>query len=84
VVDCINNFLDTFDLFEVVTYDEKTFEINQEQTDAKIIFTSHYKGLYENSNKTFDFKGNGCFKLKPSEYGGWEMYHIDLPGLSIV
>lgn len=83
VVDCINHFLGSFDKFEVVTYNEKTFEINQEKTDAKVTFTIHYKGLYENSSQTYDFKGNGCFKLSPSEYGGWEMYHIDIPGLSI-
>jgi len=83
VIDCINHFLDSFDKFEVVSYDEKTFEINQEKTDAQITFTIHYRGLYENSSKTYDFKGDGCFKLKPGEYGGWEMYHIDLPGLVI-
>jgi len=83
VIDCINNFLDSFDSFEVVTYNEKTFEINQEKTDAKVTFTIHFKGLFENSSETCDFKGDGCFKLKPSKYDGWEMYHIDFPGLSI-
>lgn len=83
VVNCINSFLDSFDTFEVVTYNEKTFEINQEETDAKVSFTLHYRGLYENSSETFDFKGDGNFWLKPGQYGGWEMYHIDLPGLTI-
>jgi hypothetical protein len=83
VVDCINNFLDAFDLFEIVTYGEKTFEINQEETDAKVTFTIHFKGLFENSSETYNYSGDGCFKLKPGEYGGWEMYHIDLPGLII-
>jgi hypothetical protein len=83
VIDCINNFLDSFDSFEVVTYDEKTFEINEEETDAKVTFTIHFKGLSENSSETYDVRGDGCFKLKPGEYGGWEMYHIDLPGLRI-
>ncbi|SHI65416.1 hypothetical protein SAMN05444280_104120 [Tangfeifania diversioriginum] len=84
IIDSINNFLGSFDSFEIVTYNEKTFEINQEETDAKVTFTIYFKGLYENSNETCDFRGDGCFKLKPSEYGGWEMYHIDLPGGSIV
>jgi hypothetical protein len=84
VVDSINNFLDSFDKFEVVTYNEKTFEINQEETDANVTFSIHYKGLYENNSETFDFKGDGSFKLRPGEYGGWEIYHIDLPGLIIV
>jgi len=83
VVDCINNFLDSFDKFEVVSYNEKTLEVNPEETDAQVSFSIHFKGLFENSDETFDFKGNGCFKLRPSEYGGWGMYHIDLPGLSI-
>ncbi|MFW6276037.1 MAG: hypothetical protein ACOC2M_05340 [bacterium] len=83
VVDSINNFLDSFDSFEVITYNVKDFEINPEETDAKILFTIHYKGLYENSSETCDFKGDGSFKLRPSEYGGWEVYYIDLPGLII-
>lgn len=83
VVDCINNFLDSFDKFEVVTYNEKTFEINQEKSDAHVTFSIHYKGLFESSSETVEFRGDGCFRLKPSEYGGWEMYHIDLPGLTI-
>ena len=66
-----------------MTYSEKTFEINQKETDAKVTFAIHFKVLYESSNKYSDFRGDGCFKLKPSEYGGWEMYHIDLPGLII-
>jgi hypothetical protein len=83
VIDSINNFLNSFDSFEVVTYDEKTFEINREETDAKVTFTIHFRGLYKNNSETYDFRGDGCFKLKPGEYGGWEMYHIDLPGLTI-
>jgi hypothetical protein len=83
VVDCINHFLGSFDKFEVVTYNEKTFEINQEKTNAHVTFSIHYKGFFENSSETFEFKGDGCFRLKPGEYGGWEMYHIDLPGLTI-
>lgn len=84
IVDSVNNFLDSFDKFEIVTYNEKHFEINQEKTDAKVTFAIHYKGIYENSSEIYDFKGDGCFKLKPSKYGGWEMYHVDLPGLTIV
>lgn len=83
VVNCINNFLGSFDKFEVVSYNENTFEINKKETDAKVTFTIHYMGLYENSSETYDFKGDGCFKLRPSVYGGWEIYHINLPGLSI-
>lgn len=83
VIDSINNFLGSFDKFEVVTYNEKTFEINEKETDAQVTFSIHFKGLYENSSDSYDFRGDGCFKLKPGEYGGWEMYHIVLPGLTI-
>jgi hypothetical protein len=84
VIDSINNFLNSFDSFEIVSYEEKGFEIKLNETDAQVTFSIHFKGLYESSRETVDFKGDGCFKLKPSEYGGWEMYHIDLPGLKIV
>lgn len=83
VIDCINNFLDAFDSFEVISYKENDFEIDQNETHAKVTFTIHYQGLYAKSPDTYDFKGAGCFKLKPCEYGGWEIYFIDLPGLRI-
>jgi len=37
--------------------------------------------LFENGSEAYDFKGHGCFKLKPAKYDGWDIYHIDLPGL---
>ncbi len=83
VIDSINNFLDAFDSFEVVSYEENDFELNQDETDAKVTFTIHYRGLFVKGKETYDFTGDGCFRLRPSEYGGWEMYFIDLPGLKI-
>lgn len=83
VVKSLNNFLDTFDSFEIVSYNEKTSDINKEKNDALISFSIHYVGLDNNSGTKCDFQGDGCFKLKPSEYGGWSIYHIDLPGLTI-
>lgn len=83
VMGSINNFLDTFDSFEIVSYNEQTFNINKEESDALISFSIHYVGLDNNSGVNCDFKGDGYFKLKPSKYGGWSMYHIDLPGLTI-
>ena len=83
VVDTINNFLASFDSFEIIKNDIKSIEINDEETDAVVNFNIEYKGLFNNSTETCDFKGNASFKLKPSEYGGWSIYHIDLPGLKI-
>lgn len=83
VVDAINNFLDSFDSFEIIANGINSIEINDEETDATISFYVDYRGLFSNSKDTFDFKGNARFKLKPSEYGGWSIYHIDLPGLVI-
>lgn len=83
VVDAINNFLASFDSFEIVSNEIKSIEINPEETDAVVNFNINYKGLFKKRKETFDFKGNASFKLKPSEYGGWTIYHIDLPGLKI-
>lgn len=60
-----------------------SIDIDEDQTNAKVNFFIHYKGLFDKSSEAINFKGDACFKLKPSEYGGWDMYHIDLPGLTI-
>lgn len=83
VVDTINNFLASFDYFEIVSKKINNIEINDNETDSTVNFYIDYKGLFNNSKETFNFNGNASFKLKPSEYGGWNIYHIDLPGLRI-
>lgn len=83
VIDAINNFLASFDRFEIVTNDIKSIEIDKDQKNAVVNFFIHYKGLFDKSSEAIYFKGNGSFKLKPSEYGGWSMCHINLPGLTI-
>jgi hypothetical protein len=83
VVDAINNFLASFDSFEIIKNEIKNVELNDDETDATINFYIHYKGLFDKSKDAFDFKGNARFKLKPSEYGGWGIYQIDLPGLVV-
>lgn len=83
VVEDINNFLDSFDSFEIDHYAIKSLYINEEETNSEVLFTIHYKGMFEGSHKTCDFNGEGCFKLKPSEYGGWGIYYINMPGLRI-
>ncbi|GAB1452493.1 hypothetical protein MASR2M47_25490 [Draconibacterium sp.] len=75
--------LNDVDSFEIISNEIKSIEINPEETDAVLNFNIAYKGLFYNSKETFDFKGDAKFKLKPSQYGGWEIYHIDMPGLMI-
>lgn len=79
----INTFLDTFDYFEVVSNEIMAVNINQEQTDAKLIFDIEYKGCFNNSPECITYKGRGNFWLKPSKYGGWSIYRIDMPGLQV-
>lgn len=79
----INNFLDSFDTFEIDSYDVKSFYVNKDETDAEVCFSISYKGLFVNDRIGTEFTGNGCFKLKPSPYGGWGIYNIDLPGLNV-
>jgi hypothetical protein len=83
VENAINNFLASFDSFKIISNEINNIEINDNETNATINFNIDYKGLFNNSKETFNFNGNACFKLKPSEYGGWSIYHIDLPGLRI-
>lgn len=83
VIEKINNFLDSFDYFEILSNEIKNITINNDKNDAQIDFYIHYKGRFNNRSESISFKGNGQFNLKPSEYGGWDMYHINLPGLQI-
>lgn len=83
VVNSINNFLASFDCFEIISNDIKNITIDEDQKNAKVNFFIHYKGLFDKRSEAIDFKGDACFRLKPSEYGGWSIYHIDLPGLVI-
>lgn len=79
----INNFLNSFDRFEIISIEIQSCGINKEENDALIKFFIHYRGLFDNSNELVEFKGNAAFKFRPSIYGGWEIYNIDFPGLEI-
>jgi len=83
VIKSINIFLDSFDYFEVISNKIKNIFINEDKTDAKLSFEIEYKGCFDNSHEFIINKGHGSFQLKPSEYGGWDIYHISLPGLRI-
>lgn len=83
VIKCINTFLDSFDYFEILSNEIKKIFINVDKTDAELTFLIQYKGCYHNSSEFALYEGNGCFRLKPSNYGGWDIYHINLPGLKM-
>ncbi len=79
----ITNFLKSFDQFKVESLTIKELSVNSTETDGKVTFTIHYKGLFDMSKEQIDFKGEGTFRFRPSEYGGWRAYSIQLPGLSL-
>lgn len=79
----VNDFLRSFDYFEIVSNEIQEIKINEEETDAHIDFKIHFNGRYHNNSESVVFHGNGFFKLNPSEYGGWDIYHINMPGLAI-
>lgn len=83
VQNSINNFLDSFDYFEIFSNEIESIVINEAQTDAQLTLNLHYTGCFNDSPEFIDFKGNAKFLLKPSEYGGWDIYHISMPGLKI-
>lgn len=79
----INDFLDSFDLFNIDTYKVKTVVVNETKDDALIEFIICYRGIFKGTKQFVEFNGSGRFKLRPSEFGGWGIYHIDMPGLII-
>jgi len=83
VIKSINTFLDSFDSLSIVTYDVKSLAINKEEEDACVDFHICYRGVFDGTAQYVEYKGDGSFKLHPSEYGGWSIYQIDMPGLKI-
>ncbi len=83
VIKKITDFMDSFDFFNLISKEIKNISINKAQTSAQLEFYIHYEGKYENSSEAITFKGKGTFSLKPSEYGGWDIYCIDMPGVMI-
>lgn len=77
----ITDFLNSFDYFKIVSNEITSITINEQKTDAELLFQIHYKGCFDNNPESIDYKGLGTLKLKPSEYGGWSIYHINMPGL---
>lgn len=83
VIEKINNFLDSYDYFEIISNQINKIIINKDNTDAQLSCNIHYKGCFNKCSESITFKGHGIFKLKPSEYGGWDIYHLKIPGLEI-
>lgn len=83
VMKSINTFLDSFDSFSIVNYDVKSLTINEEEEDACVDFHIYYRCVFDGTAQYVQFKGDGSFRLHPSEYGGWSIYQIDMPGLRI-
>lgn len=79
----INNFLDSFDYFEIISNKITDIKINEEETDAELNFQIHYKGCFNNNAEFMEYQGKGKLMLKPSEYGGWDIYQLNLPGLQL-
>jgi hypothetical protein len=83
VVKTINSYLDSFDYFEFISKEIKSISINKDETDANLTFEIEYKGCFNNSPEFMINKGTGYLRLKSGKYGGWDIYHISLPGLVI-
>lgn len=79
----LKNFLDSFDFFSVEQHHIIEIDINSEKTNALLEFEIEYQGCFNHNTETVLYKGIGKFKLHPGEYGGWSIYNIDMPGLSV-
>jgi len=83
VIKKINHFLNSFDYIKILSNDIREITINEEKTNAKIKSNIHYQGCFNHNKEKITYQGKGIFRLKPSEYGGWDIYHLDIPGLQI-
>ncbi len=83
LIKTINTFLESFDYFDFITNEIEDVAFNENKTDAMLTFEIEYKGCFNNSPEFITYKGKGYFKFKPCEYGGWDIYHISMPGLKI-
>ncbi len=79
----INHFLNSFDYFKIISNEIDEISINNNKTDAQLTCNIHYKGCFNKNSEEITYQGLGLFRLKPSEYGGWNIYHMNIPGLQI-
>ncbi len=76
----INDFLKSYDSFEILKQEIADIQINEYETDATVKMNLTYNAWIENGKKHQNFSGIATFKLLPSIYGGWGIYQIDMPG----
>ncbi|MEF8811567.1 MAG: hypothetical protein V5A47_11630 [Bacteroidales bacterium] len=79
----ITDFLDSFDYFNLLMEEIKDIRINEEKTSAELDFYIHFDAYYGGTSGKMTFKGKGNFWLRPGEYGGWSIYHMNMPGIDI-
>ncbi|NPD85137.1 hypothetical protein HNS38_10225 [Lentimicrobium sp. L6] len=83
LIKTINNFLKSFDSFEIIKKEMEALELNEEMTDATAYLNMEFKAIYNSGKEWMDYKGEAIFKLHPGNYGGWEIYAMDFPGLEL-
>ncbi|MFO7878642.1 MAG: hypothetical protein R6V52_01210 [Bacteroidales bacterium] len=76
----INTFLKAYDSFEILKEDITDIRINEEENDALAVMDVAYKAWLDQGKVSEDHQGKANFRLRPSEYGGWAIYSIDMPG----
>ena len=75
----INNFLASYDHFEIINNEIIDLAINEEETDSEVKLKLHYKAWIAKGEYQ-EYNGIAKLKLRPSPYGGWSIYKIDMPG----
>jgi len=76
----INTFLKAYDSFEILKEEISDIQINEKEDDALAIMDVGYKAWLDEGKVSETHQGKAKFKLRPSRYGGWSIYSIDMPG----
>ncbi|MGM0624785.1 MAG: hypothetical protein ACQES0_02775 [Bacteroidota bacterium] len=76
----INNYLKAYDSFEFIKQEITGIQIHEEENDALAVMDVAYKAWLDQGKVSEDHQGKANFRLRPSEYGGWAIYSIDMPG----
>ncbi|MEA1874633.1 MAG: hypothetical protein U9N51_09450 [Bacteroidota bacterium] len=80
IVKQINDYLKSYDSFEILKQEIVDIQINEDETDATVKMNLNYNAWIENGKIHQNYCGIATFKLVPSIYGGWGIYQIDMPG----
>ncbi|MEA3447573.1 MAG: hypothetical protein U9Q98_03865 [Bacteroidota bacterium] len=79
----INTFLKAYDSFEFIKQEITGIQINDKENDALAIMDVNYKAWVDKGKVSENYQGKANFRLRPSEYGGWSIYSIDMPGWQV-